>query len=106
MCGGDENGVLDCFALVFPTPAQSLIISYMGDNEADKEEDKTRLISLVEAAEIYGFNRDYLGQLANKGRLNARKIGNMWLTTPQDVEEYIDSRQKRGAFRDDIQTDN
>ena len=45
MGGCDENGVLDCFASVFPTPAQSFIISYMGDDETDNEEDKTRLIS-------------------------------------------------------------
>ena len=65
--------------------------------------DKTRLISLPEAAELYGFNPDYLGQLANKGRLEAKKIGKMWVTTQQDVEDYISSRQKRGVYRKDIQ---
>ncbi len=65
--------------------------------------DKTRLISLPETAELYGFSANYLNELARKGRLKARKIGNMWLTTPADVEEYIQSRKKRGAFRDDIQ---
>ena len=66
--------------------------------------DKTRLISLPEAAELYGFNAAYLSQLANKGRLQAQKIGNSWVTTPQDVENYIRSRQKKGAYREDIQT--
>jgi len=66
-------------------------------------DDKTRLISLPEAAELYGFNPAYLTQLAQKGRLKAQKIGNFWVTTPQDVEDYIRSRKKRGAFRDDIQ---
>jgi hypothetical protein len=65
-------------------------------------DDKTRLISLPEAAELYGFNADYLGQLARKGRLRAQKIGNSWVTTPADVEQFIQSRQKRGSFRDDI----
>jgi len=65
--------------------------------------DKTRLISLPEAAEIYGFHPEYLNQLARKGRLKAQKIGKMWVTTPDDIEEYISSRQKRGAYRDDIQ---
>jgi hypothetical protein len=68
-------------------------------------DDKTRLISLPEAAELYGFNAAYLAQLASKGRLVARKIGGIWLTTPNDMEEYIRSRQKRGAYRDDIQID-
>jgi excisionase family DNA binding protein len=65
-------------------------------------DDKTRLISLPEAAELYGFNRRYLSALARKGRLKAQKIGGVWLTTPQDVEEYIATREKKGAYRDDI----
>lgn len=67
--------------------------------------DKTRLISLPEAAELYGFNQRYLGNLVRKGRLKAYKIGKMWVTTPQDVEEYVASRQKRGTYRDDISLD-
>jgi predicted DNA-binding transcriptional regulator AlpA len=69
-------------------------------NETD---DKTRLISLPEAAELYGFSAKYLGNLAKKGRLKAQKVGTSWVTTPQDVEDYIQSRQKRGTYRDDIQ---
>ena len=71
-------------------------------NDAD---DKTRLISLPEAAEIYGFSPVYLSHLARKGRLEAKKVGKMWVTTPQDIEEYIASRQKRGVYRDDISLD-
>ena len=65
--------------------------------------DKTRPITLAEAAEIYGFSQDYLRQLVHKGRLKARKSGGIWLTTPADIEIYIASRKKRGAYRDDIQ---
>jgi hypothetical protein len=68
--------------------------------------DKNRLISLSEAAELYGFNRHYLAQLAQRGRLSAQKIGNSYATTPLAMEEYINSRQKRGVYRDDIATDN
>jgi hypothetical protein len=68
-------------------------------------DDKTRLISLPEAAELYGFHSEYLSQLARKGRLKARKIGKMWVTTPIDMEDFIKSRQKRGAYRDDIDLD-
>ena len=67
--------------------------------------EKDQLISLPEAAEISGFNPKYLAQLAKKGRLNARKIGGVWLTTRADLESYINSRQKRGAYRDDIDID-
>ena len=71
-------------------------------NETD---DKTRLISLAEAAELYGFSRVYLSELAKKGRLDAQKIGNSWVTTPEAVEKYITTRQRRGVYRDDIQID-
>jgi excisionase family DNA binding protein len=67
-------------------------------------EDKQELISLAEAAKRYGFSHDYLRELARKGRLKAQKIAKTWLTTPADVEAYIASRQKRGAYRDDIGT--
>ena len=71
-------------------------------NDTDKD-DKQRLISLPEAAEIYGFSAQYLRNLVNRGRLKAQKVGNSWVTTPADVEDFIRSRQKRGAYRDDIE---
>ena len=69
----------------------------------DTNEDKDRLISLPEASEMYGFNANYLSELARKGRLEAQKIGNSWVTTPAKVEEYIRSRDPRGKYREDIQ---
>ncbi len=60
------------------------------------------LISLTEAAERYGLTSTYLRQLAIKGRLKARKIGRNWVTTPADVENYINTRQRIGAYRDDL----
>ncbi len=68
-------------------------------------DDKTRLISLTDAAAIYGLSPTYLRTLAQKGRLKAQKVADLWLTTPQDVEVYIRSRQQRGVFRSDIQID-
>ena len=71
-------------------------------NDAD---DKTRLISLAEASELYGFSRYYLRNLCQKDRLNAQKVGGAWVTTPKDMEVFIASRQERGMYRDDIQLD-
>ena len=68
-------------------------------------DDQTRLISLPEAASLYGFDQRYLAALARRGRLKARKIGNTWITTPQDVEDFVRSRVKRGRYRDDIDID-
>ena len=70
-----------------------------------ENEDKTRLITLAEASNLYGFNPVYLNELARKGRLKAQKLGRDWFTTPNDVEDYIQSRKKRGVYRDDIQLD-
>jgi hypothetical protein len=69
------------------------------------EDDKTRLISLSEASELYGFSKNYLNNLVARGRLEAQKVGSMWVTTPANVEEFIASRQKRGLYRDDISLD-
>jgi predicted DNA-binding transcriptional regulator AlpA len=71
----------------------------------NENDDKTRLISLPEAAELYGFSQRYLGNLARKGRLKAQKVGDVWVTTPEDVENYIASRHKRGVYRSDISLD-
>ena len=64
--------------------------------------DKTRLISLAEAADMYGFNHAYLAELARKGRLKAQKMSKFWVTTPLNVEDYIQSRRKMGVYRADI----
>ena len=71
----------------------------------EDKDDKTRLISLPEAAELYGFSPDYLRNLAQRGRLNAQKVGTSWITTHKDVESYIESRKRRGTFREDICVD-
>jgi excisionase family DNA binding protein len=66
--------------------------------------DKSRPITLAEAAKIFGFNHSYLTELARKGRLIAIKSGGTWLTTIADVKEYIASRKKRRVYREDIQS--
>lgn len=71
---------------------------------SDQLSDKNRLISLSEAARMYGFSHDYLRELARKGRLRAQKVGRDWVTTPANVEAYIASRQRRGAYRNNIGT--
>lgn len=72
---------------------------------ATEANDKNQLISLADAASIYGFSPDYLRNLAQKQRLKAQKIGGIWLTTRANVEDYIESRQKRGAYREDIDSE-
>ena len=60
------------------------------------------LITVTQAAKLYGFSRNYIRQLILRGRLKARKLGAQWVTTPADVEAFIKSRQKIGVYRSDI----
>ena len=56
-------------------------------------------MTLSQAAEAYGYSNDYLRRLAEKGRLHAQKLGHQWLTTAQDVEAFIVSREPRGVYK-------
>ena len=62
------------------------------------------LISLTQAAEMFGLAADYLRQLVLRGRLKARKIGRNWVTTAADVQAYIASRKPIGAYRKDLKS--
>jgi hypothetical protein len=50
------------------------------------------LISLAEAAELSGFSHSHLKEIAQSGRLRAKKIARNWLTTMAAVEEYKKNR--------------
>jgi excisionase family DNA binding protein len=51
-------------------------------------------ISLREAAFLAGLSEHTLRNYAARGRLRAKKIGNVWLTTKAAVAEYLASRSK------------
>jgi hypothetical protein len=50
------------------------------------------LISLQQAAEYSGLAKDSLHDYAKRGRLKAKKIGWMWVTTYAAIDEYLASR--------------
>lgn len=64
-----------------------------------KDPKKDTLITLSQAADTYGYSGDYLRRLAEKGRLKAQKLGHQWLTTADDVETFLVSREKRGVYK-------
>jgi excisionase family DNA binding protein len=64
-----------------------------------KKPAKNDLVTLSQAADLYGYSGDYLRRLAEKGRLNAQKIGHHWLTTTEDVESFLVTREKRGVYK-------
>ena len=51
--------------------------------------DKVELICLAEAAKICGLSPDHLRRLARTNKLWAKKIGPIWVTTAEAVQEYI-----------------
>lgn len=50
------------------------------------------LITLAEAAEYAGLAKDTLHGYAKSGRLRAKKMGWMWVTTRAAIDEYLASR--------------
>lgn len=50
------------------------------------------LISLQEAAEYAGLTRDSLQGYIYRGRLKAKRLGPIWVTTKAAVDQYLQSR--------------
>jgi hypothetical protein len=50
------------------------------------------LISLAEAAEYASLTKGSLLDYIRRGRLKAKKIGNIWVTTQAAIDEYLNSR--------------
>ena len=57
--------------------------------------EEERLISLTEAAALSGLSADHLRRLAEKGRLQAKKIGRNWITTREAIAEYLANQEAR-----------
>lgn len=51
--------------------------------------DAERYISLKEAAARFGLSYSQLRRLARTGRIEARRVGWEWLTTPDAVARYL-----------------
>jgi hypothetical protein len=48
-----------------------------------------KVISLDQAAQISGYNQDYLGSLIRKGEIKGVKKGRVWFTTEEEIKNYI-----------------
>ena len=66
---------------------------------AKKKKKGKELLTLSQVATAYGYSGDYLRRLAEKGRLRARKLGRNWLTTADDMEAFLESRERRGVYK-------
>ena len=56
----------------------------------------TDLISLPQASRESGLSQSHLALLARKGELQAWKFGNVWLTTREAIQKYLDLNKKPG----------
>lgn len=45
-------------------------------------------ITMAEAAGLSGYSPAYVRRLANRGRIEGRKVGNGWLIKKQSLEAY------------------
>lgn len=64
-----------------------------------KKKKNKELLTLSQVAKAYGYSGDYLRRLAEKGRLRAHKLGRNWLTTADDMETFLESRERRGVYK-------
>lgn len=47
-----------------------------------------KYISSKRASELSGYSQDYIGQLARKGHIDARRIGGLWHVSMPSLQEY------------------
>lgn len=64
---------------------------------AEQDNNYDELISLQEASSYSTLAATSLKDYASDGRLKAKKIAGVWLTTRRWVDEYLQSRDPRGA---------
>jgi len=57
--------------------------------------DREELISLSEAAVTAKLHPDHLRKLAQRGQLEAWKVGRNWVTTRKAVVAYLKDSEKR-----------
>ena len=62
----------------------------------DKNDSFKDLISLTEASLICGLSSDHLRRLMEKGLIKGKKIGRDWITTKDNVMEYIKQEHRPG----------
>lgn len=48
-----------------------------------------KVISLHQASLISGYHQDYLSSLIRKQEIKGEKIGRSWLTTEDEIENYV-----------------
>ena len=58
--------------------------------------DPEKLIGLTDAAREFGYNAEHLRQLVVQGKIKAWRVAGAWITTRENVLEYMRSRKSEG----------
>ncbi len=65
--------------------------------------DKSEWLTIQEAAELSGYVREYLRDLANEGKIQARKVATVWLINRRSLLDWVrhsaELGERRGAKR-------
>ena len=48
-------------------------------------------------AEKAGVSQSYISRLCRRGRIKARKLGPVWLISPEAAQDYLEARQEKQA---------
>jgi hypothetical protein len=58
-----------------------------------------RYVTRREAAAQSGLSYSHLALLARTGKIEARRIGHFWATTPEAVAAYLNNPESRATIR-------
>lgn len=58
-------------------------------------------MSTKEAAEYTGYAQGHIRRLLAKGLVEGRKIGNVWVTTKNALDEYLATNPRPGPKKDE-----
>lgn len=48
-----------------------------------------KIINLNQASKMSGYSQDYLGYLIRTGELKGEKVGRIWVTTKEEIQDYL-----------------
>ena len=54
------------------------------------------LISVTEASQLSGFTTGYIRRLLRNGTIEGVKIGPLWYTTEEAIQEYLKTERRPG----------
>src|SRR5690242_6326384 len=71
------------------------------DFTSDISAHEKKMLTSVEAAELFGVTNDYITQLCRKGKVEGRLLGRSWVVGEDSLRAYLaDSRSRRLVQRE------